>query len=105
GQNCLPQNGKPDGIVNQGSYLGALVVGIMCFTISGSRPHRDAAAIPATKTDRWLKIHAGESCAFRLNLATGEFARILVEQRDIDLSVAASFPDGSDLPKWSGSEY
>jgi CHAT domain-containing protein len=57
---------------------------------------QDSTAIgPGAIIERELK--GGEAHIFRLNLAAGQFMRVLVNQKGIDVSVALFGPDGKQL--------
>ena len=50
-------------------------------------------------------IARGQTHDYSLNLLQGQFARVEVCQRDIDLHLSLTRPDGSRLPDMNGSEW
>src|SRR3712207_5165313 len=76
----------------------------------GARGHLSPHTRPAGQEARPLargqhvtrEIAGGEKHAYRISLAAGEHARVVVEQRGIDLALSTFTPDGRKLLDLNG---
>jgi hypothetical protein len=71
-----------------------------------SEPHPAPATVlrwPAVHT-QFRSIQAGARHRYAVNLKAGQYARVVVDQRDIDLGLSVSGP-GVELPEINGSDY
>ncbi len=67
----------------------------LCVTCGSSHAQELRALEPGKPVER--KIAGGETHSYQLKLNVGQFARIIVEQKRIDLAIALAAPDGKPI--------
>lgn len=65
------------------------------MSASAQSPAEPTTLVPGQPVER--QIAGGQSHAYRLTLQAGQFVRVVVEQRGIDVKLALSSPDGKPL--------
>src|SRR5262245_53849330 len=82
-------------------FMGLLLICIQAFSFTiteGEAAQEEPPARPlesGTPVER--KLAAGESHFYQLTIAAGQYVKLLVEQRGIDLQVQFSGPDSKDV--------
>jgi CHAT domain-containing protein/tetratricopeptide (TPR) repeat protein len=78
-----------------GSFVSVLPLAIASFISAHSQDNNSAAIEPGKAIER--ELASGERHGYRITLAAGEFAQVVVEQRGIDITVSLLTENGEKV--------
>jgi CHAT domain-containing protein/uncharacterized protein HemY len=76
-------------------FIFLCLISVLCLSAAAQSAPEPQTLVPGPPVER--EIAGGESHAYRISLAAGQFARFRLEQRAIDAALSLTAPDGKQL--------
>jgi CHAT domain-containing protein/tetratricopeptide (TPR) repeat protein len=81
------------------TFILFFVIFSLCLSVSAQVAPEAQTLVPGQWVER--EIAGGESHSYQISLAAGQFMRVVVEQRGIDVKLALAAPDGKQLTEFN----
>ena len=75
------------------TFIFVFMICSFCVNVAAQGTQAPQIMVPGQPVERL--IAGGESHTFQINLSVGQFMRVVVEQKGINVAVALVAPDGS----------